>query len=125
MRALTPDNRLTAEVGQYLLDQRWNVSGTLDLSAASRNLIVHATMTGNVSVALPADPMVGHMVTLELTQDSTGGRVLMVPGAVTAYGVPVTPAPDPGVLTEVMCFWDGSRWHVRVSGLSDSVPEGW
>lgn len=116
---------LAAEVGQQLLDRRGDVAGALDLSGAARNLIVHATLAGDVTVALPADPMVGHTVTLELTQDSTGGRVLMVPGAVTAYGVPVTPAPDPGVLTEVMCFWDGSRWHVRVSGLSDSVPEGW
>lgn len=114
-----------AEVGQYLLDQRGNVSGTLDLSAASRNLIVHATMTGNVTVALPASPMIGHTITLELTQDATGSRILFIPGAVTAYGVRITPASAANALTEVMCLWDGVRWHARVSGLADSKPTGW
>ena len=78
------------EQGSQLLDQRGNVSGTLDLTTATRNLIVHATMTGNVSVALPADPMVGHTITLELIQDVTGDRTLTILGAVTAYGVRIT-----------------------------------
>lgn len=114
-----------AEVGQYLLDQRGNVSGTLDLSGVSRNLIVHATMTGNLTVTLPSSPMIGHTITLELLQDATGSRLLTVQGAVTAYGVGITPAPAANALTEVMCLWDGIRWHARVSGLADSKPTGW
>ena len=113
------------EQGSQLLAQKGNVSGTLDLTAATRNLIVHATMTGNITVALPASPMTGHTITLELLQDATGGRLLTIPGAVTAYGVAITPAPAANALTEVMCFWDGVRWHARVAGLADSKPAGW
>ena len=114
-----------AEVGSQLLDNRGNFSGTLNLSAVTRNAIVHMTMIGNITATLPTVPMVGHTITLELKQDATGSRTLTIPGAVTAYGIAITPAVGANALTEVMCFYDGVRWHARVSGLADAVPAGW
>lgn len=110
---------------EFLLDQRGSVSGALDLSGLTRQSFVHATLTGNVTVTLPTAPVVGMTVTLELKQDSVGGRTLIVKNAVASFGVAVTLSTTPNALDEVHCVWDGVRWKVRVGGLSDSIPTSW
>lgn len=97
----------------------------LDLSGVTRNLIVHATLTGNLTVKLPAVPMVGQTITLELKQDTTGGRRLKIENALASYGVSITISPNANALDEIMCFNDGVRWKARAAGLSDAIPTSW
>ena len=110
---------------EFLLDNRGTVSGTLDLSGLTQQSFVHATLTGNVTVTLPAAPVVGMTVTLELKQDSTGGRTLTIKNAVASFGVAITLSTAANALDEVHCVWDGVRWKARVGGLSDSIPTSW
>jgi hypothetical protein len=119
------DARGYAQVGAFLLDQRGDVSGTLDLSALTTQNIVHARLTGNLTVVLPSSPVVGQTITLELQQDATGGRTLTMPNAVAAFGVPITLSTAANALDEIMCLHDGVRWKARVGGLSDSIPTSW
>lgn len=114
-----------AQVGAFLLDQRGNVSGTLDLSSITTQNIVHATLTGNLTVLLPTAPIVGMTITLELKQDATGGRTLTIKNVPTSFGVPIALSTAANALDEVMCLFDGVRWKARVGGLSDAIPTAW
>lgn len=114
-----------AEVGKHLLDDREELDSAIDLTDTTRNLIIHGTLTQPLTVLLPPEPEPGLTITLELTQDSKGSHTLTIPNALTAYGVPITPTPDPNSLTEIMCFYDGIRWKARTSGLADSITTSW
>lgn len=114
-----------AQVGAFLLDQRGSVSGTLDLSGVTQQSFVHVTLTGNLTVVLPSAPIVGMTITLELKQDSTGGRKLTMKNIPASFGVPITLSTAANALDEVMCLFDGVRWKARVGGLSDSIPTSW
>lgn len=114
-----------AQVGAFLLDQRGSVSGTLDLSGVTQQSFVHATLTGNLTVVLPSAPIVGMTITLELKQDSTGGRTLTMKNIPASFGVPITLSTAANALDEIMCLYDGVRWKARVGGLSDSIPTSW
>ena len=114
-----------AQMGAFLLDQRGSVSGALDLSGVVQQSFVHATLVGNLTVTLPTAPIVGMTITLELTQDATGGRKLTMKNIPASFGVPITLSTAANALDEVMCLYDGVRWKARVGGLSDSIPTSW
>lgn len=109
------------EVGGFLFEDLGDVSGVLDLSGVSKNSIVHITLIGNVSVSLPTSPVAGQTITLECAQDSTGDRTLTSPESFTSYGSSLELATSPHSLTELMFFYDGIRWHGRVSGRDEQV----
>ncbi|PRZ15132.1 hypothetical protein [Nesterenkonia sandarakina] len=113
------------EAGGFLLDQRGNVSGTLDLSEVARNHYVHLTLTGDVTVALPESPIPGRIITLVMAQDATGGRSLTIPDALSAYGVLPVPAQGANAVSEWHLVFDGVDWKVRVSGTDDMTPTEW
>lgn len=114
------------EQGSQLLVQKGNVSGTLDLSTATTNQIVHLTRVGNIVVNLPTSPMVGQTITLVMKKDATATVYsFKLTNVITAYGVSITPSSAANTLDEIMCFYDGVRWKARVSGLSDAVPTAW
>ena len=119
----TIESRL--EVGELLVIQKGSISESIDLSNENKNLIVHGTLTEDVIVLLPEAPLPGNTITLELSQDSYGGKSVSIPGAYTSYGVSINPDPTPETLSELMLFWDGIRWHARISGLTELSPEGW
>lgn len=88
--------------------------------------VYHVLLTGNVVLSLPLPASTtAFTVTLELTQDATGGRTLTVPGVVAAYGVPPMLSTAANALDELHLMWDGVRWKVRVAGLSDAIPTSW
>lgn len=119
------DARAYAEQGEYLLDQRGDVSGTLDLSALTTKNIVHARLVGNLSITLPTAPQVGQIVSLVLRQDATGGRTLIVKGGPTPFSVPITLSTAANSRDLIHLMWDGVDWNVLVGGLSMGVAAGW
>ncbi len=94
-------------------------AGTVTLDDYTRSTILHATLTGNVTLTLPTpDADRGFTISLALTQDDTGGRTLTIPGAAAAYGVPVALTPSPGALDLVHLLWDGTRWITLPAAMS-------
>ena len=114
-----------AQVAELLLDQRGNVSGTVDLSAVTRPSFVHMTLTGATKVIPPSNPVVGMTISLEVKQDGTGGWPLTIRNTVASFGVAIEVATTANALSEVMMLFDGVRWKARVGGLSDSIPTSW
>ena len=115
----------TSQVGANTFRNKGNAS-SLDLSEEAHNAIVHATLTAAaVPVTLPSSPMVGHTITLILTQDSDGSRGVVINGAKTSMGQPITPSAVAGSTTEIQCFFNGQTWTARLAGSKDAVPSGW
>lgn len=113
------------EAAGFLLDQRGNVTGTLDLSDVETNVYVHLTLTGDVTVALPENAIPGRIITLVTFQDATGGHSITVPDALSAYGVLPVASAGPNEGSEWHLIFDGEDWKVRVAGSSDSTPAEW
>lgn len=126
--AATEAAQRTAESFATLLEQRGTVSGALDLSSIDKNALVHLTLTGNVtSVALPAAPLPGRIITLVIKQDATGGRTIKLPGVALAWGassdVVLSLAANSVDVLHVM--WDGVRWVCLVAAQQVAIPTNW
>ncbi|WP_147107095.1 hypothetical protein [Nesterenkonia populi] len=113
------------EAAGFLLDQRGEVSGDLDLSGLEKNAYVHLTLTSDVTVDLPSAPIPGRIITLVISQDSDGEHALTVPDALSAYGVLPLPAQGGNAVSEWHLVFDGVDWKVRVSGADDMTPVEW
>lgn len=114
-----------AQVAEFLLDQRGNVSGTVDLTGLTRQSFVHMTLTGATEVIPPSNPVVGMTISLEVTQDSAGGWPLTIRNTLASFGVAIVVDTTANALSEVLMLFDGVRWKARVGGLADSIPTSW
>lgn len=88
-------------------------TGVVDLTtlaAAARTM--RATLTGNVTLALPTpSPSASYTVTLLLTQDATGSRTLTLPAAaLSSFGVDPVLSTTAGATDLVHLLWTGAAW---------------
>lgn len=101
-------------------------AGAVDLTAlAERPNYLTATLTGDVTVSLPAPgPERAFTVTLDVTQDATGGRTLSLPGVASAWAVGIVPHPDPATRSIIHLMWTGSTWVGMVAATNVGIPSG-
>lgn len=117
--------RMTVQAAEFLFVDRGMVSGNVGLWSITTNAYVHMTLTGNVTLTLPTEPIPGRILTLVIAQDATGGHTVTIPDALAAYGVLPVPAADPNAVSEWHVVFDGVDWKVRVAGSNDLVPVEW
>lgn len=67
-----------------------------------------ATLTGNLTIANPTNKHAGQRLTLELTQDATGGRTVTFPAPFRANWTPDTTA---GRINTIAFEYDGQSWQ--------------
>lgn len=95
-------------------------SGTVDLSAlADAPRMLGVTLTGDVTLTLPAVGDRAYTVSLLVTQDATGGHALMVDGR-TAFGVPVALSESGTDLVHLLAAPGG--WIVLMGAQGIEVP---
>lgn len=88
-------------------------TGAVDLTTlAATARTIRATLTGNVTLALPTPPSdVSYTITLLLTQDATGSRTLTLPAAcLSAYGVDPVLTTSGGATDVIHLMWTGASW---------------
>ena len=97
-----------------------DVTGSVSLAAFTKSGVIHFRLVGNVSIdTLPASPTTGLLLTLVLTQDTTGSRTLTLPAAVKKpYGLAPALSTGAGLIDILHLQWDGTAWNVFVAGLA-------
>ncbi|MBM9432325.1 hypothetical protein [Flaviflexus equikiangi] len=115
-----------AEEAEATIVAQGDWAGAVDLaSLAARPNYLRARLTGNVTVTLPTPgPSRAFTVTLDLTQDSTGGRTLALPGVATAWAVGIVPHPDPASRSIIHLMWTGITWVGMMAATNIGIPAG-
>ena len=136
-RGLLPDGKLPSEartdVLQIVNEAARQVTGlswtgNVNLtSLAAEPAMLHATLTGNVTLLLPALPA-GHrgiVVTLRLAQDTTGGRTVMIPGAQAAWSTAYVHTGTPNSVDVLHLLWMGNAWLAMPAAQNIGTPTSW
>ena len=115
-----------ADTAVILTGRTW--TGAVNLGAdASKEGIIHATLTGNATVTLPTPSSTtpGYTVTLRLKQDSTGGRSVIFKQAFAPWATVITLTPTANAIDLIHLMWSGTEWWVLPSGQAGGIPTGW
>lgn len=116
-----PDRYRNENEAEVVVSDDW--SGTVDLTHIVGPQYLHATLTGDTTLILPTPgPERAYTVTLDLTQDATGGRTLTLPGVATAWAVGIVPHPDPNSRTIIHLMWTGTTWVGMVAATNIGIP---
>lgn len=108
----------------YVANQ--SVSGSISLASVTQQQFRHYTLTGNLRITgLPSGVPAGFTISLELTQDATGGRTLQLDNVSTPNGVAIALTATANARDEVYIIWDGVRWKARLAGQADAIPASW
>lgn len=91
-----------------------NVSGTLTPNR-SNGTIQKFTLTGNITLNPPTNVTSGQGLTLILTQDGTGGRLLTANVAYKFASSFNTLTPEAGAVDMLNMFYDGSVYYVTLT----------
>lgn len=99
-----------------------NITGTVTLVEADLPSTRLRTLTGNVTLVLPtpvATPARSGTITLVLTQDATGNRVITWPASVKwPDGIAQQPAAAANTVSVIHLLWTGAAWFGLVGGKS-------
>lgn len=96
-------------------------TGAIDLTPlAGTARMIHATLTGNVTLTLPTPPATrSFTVSLLLTQDATGSRTLTIPAAsLSSYGVDPVLSTAGGSKDVVHLMWTGLQWVALMGAMA-------
>lgn len=105
---------------EVVLDLEW--SGAVSVAVDAPRFL-HATLTGDVTLSLGTPgPERAFTVTLALTQDATGDRMVTIPEARAAWGVAYQHAGEAGSLDMVHLLWTGTYWAVFPAAQKVSTP---
>ena len=120
---------LAAKLQEYVADVAAQSSWTGAVAvtqAQSKSTFLRRRLTGNTVVTLAAgEASKVYSCTLELTQDATGSRSLVLAGVRTAYGVPITLTTTANAIDLIRCEWNGVYWVAFPAAAKLSVPVGW
>lgn len=95
----------------------FNATPTFDLSQASW---FKMTLTGNVTVPVFSNPVIGQLLILSLTQNAAGGNTFAFPAA---FLRPPAIALASNSVTELVFKYDGTNWtQLAASADNTSVP---
>jgi hypothetical protein len=90
-----------------------NISGATTFNRAN-GAYQTSTLIGNVTASLASGTSPGDTMTLELTQDGTGGRTITWPSGFKRAGGSLTLSTAAGAIDTVTMRWNGTNW-VEVS----------
>lgn len=102
-------------------------SGTVVLPFPDqRGTYLKRRLTGNVDLTVAAGVAgTAHSCILELEQDGTGGRTLIIRDALTDGGVAFVLSAAPGATDMVRLEWNGTGWIAFLEAAALAVPAGW
>lgn len=106
---------------------RTDWSGAVSLAQAeTRSKYLVRRLTGNTVLSLAAgETGKAYSCTLELVQDATGGRTLVVSGAVTPRGLTLPLSTIANAVDIIRLEWNGSRWAAYLGANELKIPTGW
>lgn len=83
-------------------------------------------LTGNTTVTI-ASGVSGqaYNCTLELQQDATGSRTIILSGTRTAFGVAFTLSTAANAIDVIRLEWNGTFWTAYMAAQAIAVPTGW
>lgn len=113
-------NVTTHVVGTYLEPYaQGNVSGGTTFNVANGKTI-NATLTGNITVTLTAGEYKNQLLTLRLTQDSTGSRTVTWPSNFKKAGGSLTLSTAANAVDIINIKYDGTNWIEQSRALNVS-----
>lgn len=109
------------------VDGQSSWTGAVTLTAAqSKSKYVRRLLTGNTTVTLAAgESAKAYSCTLELQQDATGSRTIILANVATAYGVALPLSTAANNVDIIRLEWNGTRWAGFVAGPQMSIPTAW
>lgn len=109
------------------VDGQTSWTGAVTLSATqSKSKYVRRLLTGNTTVTVAAgDSGKAYSCTLELQQDSTGSRTIVLANVATPYGVALPLSTTANNVDVLRLEWNGTRWAGYVGGPQMSIPSAW
>lgn len=87
-----------------------NVTGATTFNRLNGNVII-ATLTGNITVTMTAGAVAGDTLTLILTQDGTGSRLVTWPSNFKKAGGTLTLSTAASAVDIIEMVWDGTNWR--------------
>ena len=102
-------------------------TGAVTLSQTdSLKTYIKKQLTGNTTVTV-SDGVAGktYSCTLELQQDTTGSRSIILKGCRTAYGVTLVLTTTASATDIVRLEWNGTYWTAFMGAAQISVPSSW
>lgn len=115
------DETIVATSGQA------DVSGAVTLTQSqTRSTYLRRRLVGNATITLASGTAgEAYTCTLELQQDTTGGRSIVFANARTPYGIPV-PLSSPANSVDLLhLLWNGSVWTVLAAAPQLGIPASW
>jgi hypothetical protein len=102
-------------------------TGAVTLSQIdSLSTYIKKQLTGNTTVTVSSGVTnKTYSCTLELQQDATGSRTIILKGCRTAYGVPLTLTTTASAIDIIRLEWNGSNWTAFMGAAQISVPSSW
>ena len=94
-----------------------NITGATTFSRVNGSVIT-GTLTGNVTATISSGTIAGDMLTLVLTQDATGSRVITWPSNFKKVGGSLLLSTAPNATDRVTMSWDGTNWNETSRSLS-------
>lgn len=99
-------------------NNRGNVVAAVTLDY-SRFPTQEVTLTANTTVTITGLPLGrATWVQLHVNQDATGGRTLVIAGALTPSGGGLALSPAANAVDIVSIFWSGAKLYAQVAGLA-------
>lgn len=126
-QAAQAKNDAVAVLDMMLVSAQANVSGVLTLTQAqTKGYYLKRRLTGNLQLKL-ANGVSGwaYGCTLELQQDTTGGRTLTIENVLAPEGVVVPLSAQAGAIDLVQLIWNGNQWFAMLAGNRFAIPTAW
>lgn len=123
--AATPDISGKQDVISVATQSSWTGAVTLTQSDSLVGYI-KKQLTGNTTVTV-SDGVSNksYSCSLELQQDATGSRTIILKGCRTAYGVPLVLTTTANAIDIVRLEWNGTSWTAFMGAAQISVPSAW
>ncbi|MFB9787888.1 hypothetical protein [Microbacterium testaceum] len=104
----------------------WAAGARTLTQAQTRSTYLKRRLTGNVTLSVNAGlASKAYSCTLELTQDTTGGRTLLLANVATPYGIPIALSSAANAVDIVRLEWNGARWAAYLGGTQLAIPSTW
>lgn len=101
-------------------------SGAQTITAAQARGYLIRRLTGNVTLTMPNGPA-GQAIscTLELRQDATGGRSIIIANAGTPEMLPLPLSQGANAVTILQLLWNGNVWRAALGLPNVGIPASW
>ena len=102
-------------------------TGAVDLTTiVTGPVYLRSTLTGNVTLTLPTPSAArAFTVTIDLRQDTTGSRLLVIKNAGTSYAVPIALQTAANSRDIIHLLWTGADWVALLGAPAVGIPTSW